>query len=116
MAIVTAVSTLLLVFANAWAKRIGATGGDEATRVAAVKEPQDSTLNELIRTTRTTGEMLHGETQMLLRRQHSETHSRFDEFDRRLDIIERRHHDEMEELRALMRPPPGMTALLDKLP
>ena len=111
VAIVTAVSGLLLVFANAWAKRIGGKEKGES----GLEAPDDSTLNELARTVRLTGDMLHGETQALARRHHVEMCARMDEIDRRFDVFERRHREEWAELREFLRPPPGLGPLLDRL-
>lgn len=106
----TGLVSLLLVAANAWAKRIDKSASDttEAPNLT------DNSINDLSRQTRTIGETLHDETRAVIRRIASDIGLRLDEIERRVDLSERHRREDMEEWRAVMKPTlfrPQMDAL-----
>jgi uncharacterized membrane protein len=114
VAIVGGVISLLLVMANAVAKRI-----ERATAEAVISPVlTDSSALDITRTIRSAGEMLHDETRALVRRVGHEANNRIDEVLHMLEINERHRKEDMEEWRRLMKPTmftPQLDAL-DKYP
>jgi uncharacterized membrane protein len=94
VAIIGGVVSLLLVFANAWAKRISARsflGPDESELLT------DNSILDIQRCSRAIGEELHDETRAVIRR-------RFEDTNDRLDQILRNQRAFAEEWRATMKP------------